>query len=315
MGLMENNRIIVKICKLFYEDNLSQKEIALKLDISRAQISRALTYARQQGWVCIRINNPFAEEDVLEQGLIKKYGLRQALVTNTCFKSDYEVWELIGRNAEIRILHYLSNYRTIGVMSSKSIFHVLDKAVLPHNGKNIFVPLVGGMGTAGAQWHANYMSQRLAEKTGGKAYLLNAPLIVQNAEMRKTLTQEDNIQRVYKRFLECDVIFAGIGQIDPRATMVESGTITKDDIDLLKTSGVVAAVGAIFLNKNGECLNTELGQRFIGIGYSEIKTCPNVVAIAYRNEKAAAIDAALRSSLFHELITNSDTAKALLDTC
>ena|GEM_PF-216443 len=314
MGLMEDNRLIIKICKLFYDDNLSQKEIAFKLAISRPQISRALTYARQQGWVSIRINNPYAEEDALEQKLMNKFGLRYALVTNTHLKSDYEAWEMIGKNAEIRILYYLSTFRTIGIMSSKSIYFVLNKAVLPHTGKITFVSLVGGMGTAGAQWHANYMSQRFAEKTGGKAYLLNAPLFVQNEEMQKTLIQEENIQRAYKYFRECDVIFTGIGQIDTKATLVESGTLIKDDLNLLKTNGAVAAVAGSFFDKNGNLVKTELSRRFIGIGYDEIKACPNVVVIAAGNEKTAAIGAALRTTLCHELITNSETARALLDS-
>ncbi|MCL1927569.1 MAG: hypothetical protein FWG07_02100 [Treponema sp.] len=271
-------------------------------------------YARKQGWVSIRINNPYAEEDTLEQELIEKFGLRHALVTNTHLKSDYEAWEMIGKNAEIRISYYLSNYKTIGIMSSKSIFHILDKTVLPHTGKTTFVSLVGGMGAAGAQWHANYMSQRFAEKTGGKAFLLNAPSFVQNKEMQKSLTQEEDIQHAHKYFKECDVIFTGICQIDTKATLVESGTLAKDDLIHLKTSGAVAAVAGTFFDKNGDLLKTELSQRFIGIGYDEIKACSNVVGIALGNEKIAAIEAALRSTLFHELITDSETAKTLLDS-
>ena len=313
MGLMENNRLIIEICKLFYEHNLSQKQIALKLAISRAQISRALMYAREQGWVSIRINNPYAEEDILEQKLVQKFGLKRALVTNTNSRTTSEAMEIMGKNAEIRIIHYLSNYKTIGIISGKSVFHVLNRALLPHTNTISFVSLVGGMGAAGAQWHANYMSQWFAEKTGGKAYLLNAPLFVQTEEMQKTLIQEEDIQHVFKQFRKCEVIFAGVGQIDTKATLVESGSLTKEDINLLKTKGAVAAVGGGFFNENGEFVNNHLSCRFIGIGYDEMKICPNVVVIAFGNEKVTAIGAALRSSLFHELITNSETAKALLN--
>lgn len=313
MGLMENERLIVKICTLFYEQNLTQKEIALTLALSRPQVSRALVYARQRGMVNIRINNPYAEEDALEQKLAAQFGLRKALVVNTHTKDAYETMETISRNAESTVLPYLSNGKTIGIISGKSVFHVLDRPLLPHTGKTTFVSLVGGMGTAGAQWHANYMAQRLAEKTGGKAYLLNTPLFVQSGEMQKTLIREQNVERVFSHFGTCDVIFAGIAQIDAKATLVESGSLTREDIRQLKAGGALAAVGGVFFDKDGKALDNDLSRRFIGIGYGEIKTCPNVVAIAFGGEKTAAIGAALRSSLFHELITNSETAKALLD--
>jgi DNA-binding transcriptional regulator LsrR (DeoR family) len=60
-------------------------------------------------------------------------------------------------------------------------------------------------------------------------------------------------------------------------------------------------------------LDNEFTRRFIGIGAEQLRACPNVVAVAFGREKIGAIDASLRSSLIHELITGVDTAQALLD--
>ena len=40
MAITDNERIMIKVCELYYKDNLSQKEISYKLGISRPQISR-----------------------------------------------------------------------------------------------------------------------------------------------------------------------------------------------------------------------------------------------------------------------------------
>ena len=312
MSLKENDRLVIKICRLFYEENMSQKDIAQMLSISRPQISRALTYARQAGWVRIHINNPYSKEDTLEQELISAYKLCHSVVVNTGFENENDPQKGVGKSTGMRIAHYITSYRTIGIMSGKSVFHVLDNAILPHDTGLAFVSLVGGMGASGAQWHANYMSQRLAEKTGGKAYLLNAPLLVQNEEVRKTLENEEDIRYIFKRFSDCGIIFAGIGQIDVRATMAESGILNSEDIAYLKKTGAAAVVGGTFIGRNGEILDNELSRRFIGIGVDDLKVCPHVVAVAIGREKISAIDAALRSSLIHELITNTETARGLL---
>ena len=48
----------LEICHLYYEDGLSQNEIAEKLKISRPTISRLLTFAKENGLVQIKVMDP-----------------------------------------------------------------------------------------------------------------------------------------------------------------------------------------------------------------------------------------------------------------
>ncbi|MDR1618733.1 MAG: hypothetical protein LBS06_06775 [Treponema sp.] len=313
MGMLSNDRLVIKVCQLYYGENLSQKEISQKLFVSRPQISRMLACARDSGLVTIRLNNPYAEEDRLEGELIKKYRLRAAQVIDVFSKEGDEAREIIGQNAGDRIARYLSLCKTVGIMSGKSVFHVISNVFPVHNRNLSFVSLVGGMGSAGAEWHANYMAQCLAEKTGGKAYLLHAPLVMRNENAKRNLVNEEGIRYIFDLAGSCDMIFAGIGQIDAGATMIESGTLNGEDLAFLKKAGAVAAAGAVFFDKDGAVLDNEFTRRFIGIGAEQLRACPNVVAVAFGREKIDAIDASLRSSLIHELITNADTARALLN--
>ncbi len=59
MAITDNLRMILKVCQLYYEENLSQKEISSQLGISRPQISRMLSAARTQHVVRSRMHNPF----------------------------------------------------------------------------------------------------------------------------------------------------------------------------------------------------------------------------------------------------------------
>ena len=78
MAITDNTRMIIKVCQLYYEDNLSQKEISAQLGISRPQISRLLAYAKTNNIVSIKINNPYVDETRFERLLKEKYNLKDA---------------------------------------------------------------------------------------------------------------------------------------------------------------------------------------------------------------------------------------------
>ena len=85
MGTMNNKRLMIKVCELYYIQNKSQKEISAILGISRPQICRLITAAKEGGIVNISISNPYVRETELENRLIGRFGIRDALVVDsTC---------------------------------------------------------------------------------------------------------------------------------------------------------------------------------------------------------------------------------------
>ena len=48
MAIYDNERLIIKVCKLFYEESMSQKDISTNLNISKPQICRMLNYAKEK---------------------------------------------------------------------------------------------------------------------------------------------------------------------------------------------------------------------------------------------------------------------------
>ena len=80
MSILDNTRLMVKVCKLCYEENMSQAEVSEKLHISKPQVSRIINAAREKGILNIYISNPFAEELELEKIFMEKYGLDQVFI-------------------------------------------------------------------------------------------------------------------------------------------------------------------------------------------------------------------------------------------
>ncbi|HML37337.1 MAG TPA: sugar-binding transcriptional regulator [Bacillota bacterium] len=313
MAITDNLRLTLKVCQLYYEHNMSQKEISAQLGISRPQISRILTGARENNVVSIKINNPFLEETKLEQYLVERYGLRDALVLNTgkAGKPDDELEEF-GRMAADCIDAYIMDHNRVGVMSGQTISS-LAWSIRTLNRRGLeFVPLVGGMSSTSASWHANAIAQRLAECSGGNCYILNAPIIVQSKEAKDILTREPGIAEVLQKIDGCDVAIVGIGQINMNSTNVKAGTLGNDDIKRLEEAGAVASVCTSYLDGQGRIIETELDERTIGVTLSQLKKS-RTIALAIGSSKESSIKAALSSGYLDLFITNLETARKIAE--
>ena len=62
MSILDDTRIMIKICKLYYQQELNQSRIAEIMGVSRPTVSKYLTLAKEKGIVEIKIN----ENDLLE---------------------------------------------------------------------------------------------------------------------------------------------------------------------------------------------------------------------------------------------------------
>ena len=311
MAITDNIRMTLKVCRLYYEDNLSQKEISAQLGISRPQISRMLTNARSNNIVSIKINNPFSDETDLEHLLIERYHLKDALVLNTInLDEEGSKIEEFGRMAAGCIDGYIMDNSRVGVMSGQTLSSMVRS--IRHLGRRglEFVSLVGGIGSTSVKWHANVIAQQLAECSGGSCYILNAPVIVQSKQSRDMLVSEPGIASVLQMGLKCDVAIVGIGQVNMNSTAVQAGGLNTEDMERLKAAGAIASVCTSYLDASGKIIHTELEERSIGLTLEQLKRC-RTIALAIGENKVESIKAALSSGYIDVFITNLDTARLI----
>ena len=55
--VIDDVHLMVKVCDLYYNQNISQQQIAKSLNLSRPTVSRLLSSAREQGIVQLSISN------------------------------------------------------------------------------------------------------------------------------------------------------------------------------------------------------------------------------------------------------------------
>ena len=79
---MDSERLeyLVQIATWYYEEDLSQGEIARRINLSRSMVSRLLREAREQGLVEIRVRYPLRADHALEKRLCDTFSVSEALV-------------------------------------------------------------------------------------------------------------------------------------------------------------------------------------------------------------------------------------------
>ena len=115
---MENSddiRLIVKIAQLYYEQDMTQAQIARELGIYRTTISRLLKRGREQGIVTIAINYDYNENLWLEQQLKQKFGLKEAVVVSCDSEQEDEQLTMMGVHGAQLLERLLEPGEIIGV--------------------------------------------------------------------------------------------------------------------------------------------------------------------------------------------------------
>src|SRR5688500_15142896 len=85
----EQLRLMTKVARLYHEHGVLQPEIARRLHISQARVSRLLKQAQAEGIVRTMVVVPEGVRTGLEDELEQAYGLREAVVVE-CFNTSEE---------------------------------------------------------------------------------------------------------------------------------------------------------------------------------------------------------------------------------
>jgi DNA-binding transcriptional regulator LsrR (DeoR family) len=104
MNNLDHSRLLVKIARMYFEDDLTQHQIALRLRLSRQKVQRLLQQARAEGIVQIGIRPIMGIFSDLEKAIETRYGLREAVVVTT---SDYDNHPTVAREVGAAAAEYL----------------------------------------------------------------------------------------------------------------------------------------------------------------------------------------------------------------
>ncbi len=299
-----NEKLMVKVCNLYYMDDMKQEEIAKKVGISRPTVSRLLKDAKEAGIVKIQIISPYANDySDLEKSLEIKYGLKNVIIVNDQSDESEQKREL-GRETAVYLERILKPKDVVG-LSMGTTLKEIPKHVSSRKENITFVPLLGGVGQANMEIHPNQIVMETARAFGGNYMLLHAPAVVSDPSMIKTFQEELGIKSVMELIKKVNVAVVGLGTpVDTNSTMMATGYYNSKDVELMHKLNAVGDVCMQSYNEDGDTTGFESNRKVLGYPLEKLKTIDTVIAVVGGISKLAAIKGAIKGGYINVLITN-----------
>ena len=229
MAALDNNRLLVKVARLYYEEELTQAEIAERLLISRQKAQRLITQARAEGIVQIAINPIMGIYADLEKGIEKKFGLREAVVVETTSYDDREtVARELGSGAAEYLLRILRPHDKIVISWGGSLLgmvNALSFSARTHYQDISVIQGLGGLVDPNHEVHATELVRRFARVLNAKAILLPAPGVAGSKAARDSFFKDPFVSKVLSLGSAANLALVGIGAPDRNSILVREGTI------------------------------------------------------------------------------------------
>jgi DNA-binding transcriptional regulator LsrR (DeoR family) len=316
MTRIDELRLMTRVARMYYEHGLRQSEIAERLFLSQPTISRLLRRAQKEGVTRITVSVPNGVYADLEETLISKYDLQDAVVAD-CVRCDdeEEIMRNIGTAAARYLESTLGDEECVGISSwSATLLAMVDAMHQVTRARGVrVVQILGGASESPARTHAVYLANQLAALTRGEVTFLPAPGILGSHQAREILLNDPSVHEVIKVFDNVSLALVGIGTVEPSPLLASSGNIfSYEELTLLREHGAVGDVLVRFFDSQGRPVSTSLNNRVIGMSLDQLKRVRRSVGLAGGKRKHKAIRGALLGGLVNVLITDRFTAEQLV---
>jgi DNA-binding transcriptional regulator LsrR (DeoR family) len=311
----EHLRLMTKVARLYHEHGVRQPEIARRLHISQARVSRVLKSAQEAGIVRTVVVVPDGVQTELEEALEQRYGLRDAVVVDCFDESDDGVIYDLGVAAAGYLEATMTGGDVVGISSWSSTLLAAVDAMrpLPRTGADRALQLFGGVGNPAAEAHAARLTQRFAELTGARPTFLLAPGIAASREVRDALLHDQFVAAALEELDDVTLALVGIGSLEPSTLLRSSGNIVPEaELAELGKLGAVGDICLRFYDAQGRHVPSEVDERVIGVTLDQLRNVDRCVGIAGGPRKYEAIRGALLGRLVNVLITDHVTAERLV---
>lgn len=306
---MTHERLLAKIAHNYYIEEMSQRQIADTLSLSYAKVSRMLAEAKRMGMVQVNIKYPVDTNQKLESKIEKEFGLREAIIVRTTKENRLRMMGQAGADLLARLA---TPKDVIGVSWGYTLLHVVNQLSAAHKTGAEVVQLVGGLNGGGQNVQAVELAKRLGQIYDSDPNMLYCPAVVANPVVKKGLMEDESITHVMELWSKVTISLIGIGSMSKDSVLFKEHHLSDHWFDHLQERNAVGDMCMRFFDEAGQACSRELDDVLMGVSLEEMDKIKTVICVAGGPEKAKAIIGAMRTGIPDVLVTDYDTAKAML---
>lgn len=316
MDNKEEIRLMLKIAQMYYEKDMTQSEISNELGIYRTTISRMIKKAREMGIVKISIHYGLSDSFRMEQQLIERFGLREAVVVPVAGDGRLARLKAMGQACARLLERIAGDEDVVGFSwgsSLSEVIHELEDS-RERESRAVFVPLLGGpSGRLESSYHVNTLVYAAARKFKAGSVLIDVPAILERKETRDQIVESQYFKRIEELWNRITIAVFGIGSVKIKGTVNWNSFYGNELFEELEKGRIAGDICSQFFDIHGSLIETSISDRTIAIGLERLKQTKYAIGIAESEEKADAIIGALRGKYLNVLVTTEETAGIILE--
>ncbi|MGH7267229.1 MAG: sugar-binding transcriptional regulator [Candidatus Rokuibacteriota bacterium] len=322
-GEPDELRQMVRSVQLYYRAQRHQNEIARELGVSTSKVSRLLKRAFAEGVVRVELELP--KRPRLEAALIERFQLRDAVVIPLGEPRDLK--EDLGVAAARYFEKVAADGVRVGLSCGYTLYCVI-RALRERRFRDLEVyPLSAESTLQLVDLFPNTLVGMMAAKYRPhvRAYALPVQVLGSQAEIqreRNRLLRKGEVRRIFQAANDVDVALVGIGLIgEATAGFCSLAAFHGVSVRRLRALGVVGEINYHPFDRTGAIVDRRelrpLTRRVLAVPPSRLRELSAeygklVIAVAGGADKREAILGAMRGRFANVLVTDEETAAALL---
>lgn len=304
--------LLVKVAQLYYEDNLSQEEIAKSIKLSRPYVSRLLTEAKEMGIIQFKVVDPLKGETDLERSLRMKTKLEKVIVS-PILQNASRMHSLSGKAVDY-LEEVVHDGDVLGFGWGTTIYSVTNLLGQGRKYPNIVAAqLCGGISNLEHNIYCIEIARNFSKAWGAKPYVLTCPAIVSSPRLKEAFLSDYNINKVMSYGYESNIALITMGTFGLQSSLYRSGYLNEKEIAALMEKGAVGDICTHVIDADGNICDPELDERTMSVPLDVIKKKKTRIGVACGQSKVDSILASIKAEIVNVLITDEQTAGYVLE--
>ncbi len=309
----DRSNLLADVAEMYFLEGKNQAEIARQIGVTRSNVSRMLTEARNAGIIEISINRPLKENRPLAQKLVECFNLKNARVIEV--NQPNQLLQKLGKAGSKELISHLQPGGILGTSWGTAISATVEQMENQRNIPGIkVVQLLGAFGARIKEYDGHAIVRRLEQKLDAEGIYINAPFLVENETVARSLLENRSVYESLAFGKRANVALLGIGSSEPaHSSYYLADYVTKKEILAIQETGAIGDVCGRFYDLSGQITAQEIQKRLIGIATEELLQIPIRIGVAGGPAKITPIIGALRGGFVNVLIIDANTAKEVLE--
>lgn len=299
----------VRVAYYYYKAGLTQDQIAVRMHLSRQKINRMLGQCVEIGIVQINIAGYEQSHVALETMLEERYDLKAVRIVGHVTAEN--AYALLGLTAAKYLAGIVQSGDVIGFSRGRTMSALVRNLPRMNRDNLMITQLMGSWNSQHANVNVDDIVHRAAENFGAATTMLYAPAVVNKRELRDSIMREPFFIEAYEVIRSCTIAAVGIGEF-ALPLLSDIPLMDEKEYQLYRDQQAVGEICAHFFDGNGRAVTTEFDERTIVVAREDYLRIPLRIGVAGLPSKLSAIQGALMGGYINVLVTDLDTAEALI---